>query len=188
MGFSNGFRISSVITTVLLTVLLLASVSFSASQKDVIHQFHMDEMNQAAPNFTFVDAQGHSVSLDSYRGKAVLLHFWASWCTPCQKELPELVQLAKQLDSKSWVFLPITVDEPSQRAKALKFLQGLKPQVPFFQLNDSKAAEKYKTWGLPVTYLISPSGEIIARALGRRDWLANPDAVNTLNLLFAASK
>jgi thiol-disulfide isomerase/thioredoxin len=160
------------------------SVTYSSNLKEVIREFQMVELHQSAPNFTFTDAQGRKVDLSSYRGKAVLLHFWASWCTPCQKELPDLVQLSKLLDSKRWVFLPISVDEPDQRSKAAKFLEGLKGPVPFYRSNDPKAVDKYKTWGLPVTYLISPSGEIVARALGRKNWMPGQDAAHDLNDLF----
>jgi peroxiredoxin len=163
-------------------------VAYSSNRQQVLHQYQMDELHQAAPDFTFSDAQGRKINLASYRGKAILLHFWASWCTPCQKELPDLALLSKQLDSRRWVFLPISVDEPEQRAKAAKFIEGLKPQMPFYQLTDSKAADKYKTWGLPVTYLISPSGEIVARALGRRDWVSSPAAIHDLNELFSSSQ
>jgi thiol-disulfide isomerase/thioredoxin len=175
--------------TPFLFVLLSLEAHSSTRQSQVIDGLKMDELHQSAPDFDFTDAKGNQIQLKAYRGKAVLLHFWASWCTPCQKELPDLVQLSKKLNGKNWVFLPISVDGPDQKAKAVKFLQGLKPEVPYFQVQDSKAADKYKTWGLPVTYLISPSGEIVARALGRRDWGAiKPDTVHDLNELFSGSK
>jgi len=171
-----------------LTVAFFPSMGFPADLSQVIHQLKLDELHQAAPDFAFSDAHGRQKNLAGFRGKSVLLHFWASWCTPCQVELPDLMQLSKQLDSKRWVFLPVSVDEPDQSGKAIKFLQGLKPPVPFYQLKDPKAADKYKTWGLPVTYLVSPSGEIVARALGRRDWKVNSAAAHDLNELFSPSK
>ncbi len=164
------------------------TAAYPSDLNSVMHWFQMDELHQTAPDFTFSDAKGRKTLLSSYKGKAILLHFWASWCTPCQKELPDLVALSKQLDGKKWVFLPISVDEPEHHEKAMKFIEGIKSQVPFYQLTDPKAADKYKTWGLPVTYLISPSGEIVARALGRKNWTPNPVAAHDLNELFSSTR
>lgn len=175
-------------TLILLAAFILAGAGFSSIRTQVIRQFQMDELSQTAPDFAFINAQGRQFNLGSFRGKAVILHFWASWCTPCQKELPDLMLLSQQLDSKRWVFLPVSVDESDQRDKVIQFLQGTKSKVPFYQIKDPKEADKYKTWGLPVTYLISPSGEIVARALGRREWTTKKDAAHDLNELFSSSR
>jgi thiol-disulfide isomerase/thioredoxin len=171
----------------LLSVIALAPAQGSNEDR-WISDLHFDELNQEAPDLSFVDATGKSLSLSSYRGKAILLHLWATWCKPCQKELPDLENFSKQLDSREWVFLPIAVNEPSERVQLEKFLKTIPVAVPLFQVRQSTNSEKYQTWGLPATYVISPTGKILARALGRRDWLGIPNAARDLNAAFVPAK
>jgi thiol-disulfide isomerase/thioredoxin len=156
----------------------------STNASKVIRAFHLDELHESAPDFTFTDAKGVKSQLKDYRGKAILLHFWASWCTSCRKELPDLSRLGSELDSNKWVFLPISVDKPAEQEQALALLKDLGLEAQFRTIQELNSVEKYLTWGLPVTYLISPQGEIIARALGDRAWTANSSAVRELGALF----
>ena len=158
------------------------------SKSDVIRRYGLDELHEEAPSFVFTDALGKAIDFKTYRGKSVLLHFWASWCEPCRKELPELKKLVSEPGGESWVFLPISVDAPKDRGKALKFIRELKAKIPLNSLRTPGTADKYLTWGLPVTFWIDSRGEIVARALGKRDWLAKPDAARDLNSLFQSNQ
>ncbi len=170
------------------SILSSAEGAEGASESAWISHLHLDVLNQEAPDLDFLDSRGVNLSLSSFRGKAILLHLWASWCEPCRKELPDLERFSKQLDPQHWVFLPIAVNEPSERAQVETFLKTTAASIPFFMVQVSKNSQKYQTWGIPATYVISPQGKILARALGRRDWLGTANAARELNAAFVSTQ
>src|SRR3954467_4967729 len=97
---------------------LLHSAPVLALSGSLAKSYRLDELDQDAPDFAIVDRQGKSFRLNDDRGKGVILHFWASWCDSCRKELPDLRALVSRLDANRWVFLPITVDEEDKRQEA----------------------------------------------------------------------
>lgn len=113
-----------------------------------------------APDFTLTLSTGKQVKLSDYKGKAVLLHFWATWCPPCRKELPEMNKLAEELSASKnrLTFLGVCVsdDEKSRSAFMTKnnytFTGGLD--------KDGSIAGKYSVEGIPTSILISPEGKI----------------------------
>jgi cytochrome c biogenesis protein CcmG/thiol:disulfide interchange protein DsbE len=70
------------------------------------------DAQEKAPDFTLKDLSGNEVSLKDYRGQIVLLDFWATWCVPCRKSIPELVELRKKYKSKDWVIFGLAIDDP----------------------------------------------------------------------------
>jgi len=116
----------------------------------------------SAPDFELVLSTGKKVQLSAMKGKAVLLHFWATWCPPCRRELPGMDALAKKIDAKGKdskiVFLGVCVsDEEKNRADFMKkngytFTGGLD--------QTGAVAGKYGVQGIPTSVLISPDGKI----------------------------
>jgi peroxiredoxin len=115
----------------------------------------------SAPDFQLTLSTGKQVKLSDYRGKAVLLHFWATWCPPCRAELPEMNKLAVKLAGKTdakLTFLAVCVsDQEKSRADFMKknnytFTGGLD--------TDSSIAMKYGVQGIPTSILISADGKI----------------------------
>jgi peroxiredoxin len=114
-------------------------------------------------------AGGESVDLSEYRGKAVLLNFWATWCEPCRREMPALEALAVQ--EKRVAVIGVSVDGDVNLAR--EFV--LKHRLTFARYADPGMASTrpvLATQALPVTYLISADGRLLARYLGARDWNA----------------
>jgi len=131
----------------------------------------------AAPDFNLKLSTGKTVTLSGYKGQAVLLHFWATWCPPCRKELPEMDALAKKLAAKGTgaklAFLAVCVsDEEKNRADFMKsngytFTGGLD--------GSGAVADKYGVQGIPTSVLISADGKILKINVGMmtKDQLAD---------------
>lgn len=140
--------------------------------------------NLKAPDFTLPDLDGKQVSLSEFKGRTVILNFWASWCEPCREEMPALARLGLMLkDRKDVVLLTITTDEDLSAAKdtlATLFAadEELKEKVPkgtfpFVVLLDPElkvVTEKFGTTKYPETWVIDDEGFIRARFDGARDW------------------
>ncbi|GAB3225827.1 TlpA disulfide reductase family protein [Hymenobacter seoulensis] len=123
------------------------------------------QVGQLAPNFTQTTPEGRSVSLTDYRGKYVLVDFWASWCGPCRQENPNLTKAYHAYKDKNFDVLSVSLDEARDRAKWVKAIQ--QDQLPWTQISDLKgwrgqAATTYSITFIPQNFLVDPTGKIIA--------------------------
>lgn len=128
---------------------------------------------KTAPSFTLKDTQGRDVSLESYRGKVVVLNFWTKTCGPCMEEMPEIADLARILKPMSDVaVLTISTDETAEDAMStLKSV--LREEPPFAVLMDPDTTvvrEKFGTSLYPETWIIDKTGVVRARFDGAREW------------------
>ncbi len=126
-----------------------------------------------APSFTLKDTRGHNVSLESFRGKVVVLNFWTKTCGPCMEEMPEIADLTRILKPMPDVaVLTVSADETAQEAiDTLKTV--LREDPPFPVLMDPNLdviREKYGTSLYPETWIIDKNGVIRARFDGAREW------------------
>ncbi len=114
-----------------------------------------------APSFVLKDAGGKPISLTAYKGKVVLLNFWATWCAPCRIEMPWFEEFSKKYQSKGLVVIGISLDDGGWKTvqPALAKLNITYPVV----LGDSKVSNSYGMGDLlPVTFLIDRTGKIQA--------------------------
>jgi peroxiredoxin len=121
-----------------------------------------------AYKFELSDSKGKMVQLEDYRGKTVLLNFWASWCGPCIEEMPSLSKLHEKFKDKNFAIVAISVDK-SEKA-ALRMAEKYK--IPFTVLLDPRnsVSRKYRTHALPMTFLIDPKGNSVGVVQGARHW------------------
>ena len=124
--------------------------------------------NSSTPEFTLMDPSGKKVSLKEYRGKLVLLNFWATWCVPCREEMPAMERLYQQFKNKGFAIVAVNVKDSKKDAFA--FLKELKITYPIMLDPDGEVGLLYGAWGLPTTYLIGPKGEGLARLWGPAAW------------------
>jgi thiol-disulfide isomerase/thioredoxin len=125
-----------------------------------------------APDVAFYDAAGGRHTLAEYRGRYVLMNFWATWCAPCVAELPALSRLAAFAPGLR--VLAINTDRGTVDAAA--FLKSHKVALPVWRDVDVTMLRSFNAYGLPMTVLIDPGGKIVAKAEGPADW-ASPEAV-----------
>lgn len=119
-----------------------------------------------ALDFTQADASGNNVSLSSFRGKYVLIDFWASWCRPCREENPNVVEAYKKFSPKNFTVLGVSLDKEREAwLNAIKKDGLLWTQVSDLQFWNNAAAALYRVQGIPQNFLIDPSGKIVGKNL-----------------------
>jgi peroxiredoxin len=128
-----------------------------------------------APNFVQPTPAGKRVSLADYRGKYVLIDFWASWCHPCRAENPNVLKAYEAYKNRNFEVLGISIDDEKGRAKWLQAIAD--DQMPWTQVSDlrgpqNEAAQRYNVQGIPQNFLIDPTGKIVATNLRGDDLVA----------------
>jgi peroxiredoxin len=156
----------------ILCYLLLLSSSVVVAQESLMDTILPSEK---ANDFTLTTPDGQLISLSDYRGKYVLVNFWAHWCSPCIKEFPAMQKLYDEADKDN--FEIIGIHAGSFNEQAAEFVSHFKISFPIVVDADTSL----KGWdvpALPMTYLINPQGEMIFKALGPREW--NYEELQTL--------
>ena len=125
-----------------------------------------------AHNFAGELSDGKIVRLEDYQGRFVLLNFWATWCSPCLKEMPEFEKAFQEMGEEKLVVLAVGMGE--DKIKISKFAEKYGFTYPLLADPDMEITRLYGVKNIPVTYLIDPKGVILGRALGVREW-ANLD-------------
>lgn len=133
------------------------------------------DINIPAPDFTIKDAD-HSVSLSQFRGKIVVLNFWATWCPPCVEEIPSLVGLQKKLQGTDVSILAVSVDDDA--GDYHKFLKDYNVDFPTVRETGQRTdtgviapvSSRYGTYKVPETYIIDRQGIIRRKFIGAVDW------------------
>ncbi len=111
-----------------------------------------------ASEFSLTDLQGKAHSLEQYRGKIVLVNFWATWCKPCTSEMPAMQTVYDQLRDKDFVVL--AVNELEDEAKVREHIQQYKHTFPVLLDRENRVANQYGVFGLPVSVFIDQQGVV----------------------------
>jgi len=136
------------------------------------------------PELTLNDQTGTVQTLSAYRGRIVVLNFWATWCGPCREELPRLDELAREYASKDVVFVAASLDDAETQSRIAAFLEKKRISTIPIWIGASPATLKQFQLGevVPATIILDQNGEPIARIMGeasrkditsRLDWLLN---------------
>jgi peroxiredoxin len=122
----------------------------------------------SAPELALQDLQGRAHRLADYRGKVVLVNFWATWCEPCRDEMPSIERLRKSLAGKPFEVLAVNVGEPASRIE--RFLEKLPMSFTLLLDRDTKTAKAWKARILPASFLVGRDGRIRHVHYGEFDW------------------
>ena len=121
---------------------------------------------QLAPSFTLLNTELQEVSLSDYQGKVVIVDFWATWCQPCQEEIPRFIELSDEFREQGFEMIGISTDDIEGRLKNIEIFfeelskGGFDINYPIL-LADSEVIQKYQVPGIPAAYLINRDGEIV---------------------------
>jgi peroxiredoxin len=134
-----------------------------------------------APDFSLQDIKGNMVNLADFRGKSILLNFWATWCEACKEEMPSMQRLYDTLSSQGVEVVAISIDRRNfDRIK--EFAKEYNLTFPILWDPDQKVRKHYYIMGLPTTYLIDPEGKLRGFASGARAWDSG-DAIQAITSL-----
>jgi cytochrome c biogenesis protein CcmG/thiol:disulfide interchange protein DsbE len=125
---------------------------------------HGTGVGHAAPNFSRSDLSHRKIVLSSYRGKVVLLNFWATWCEPCLMEMPTFVEWQKQYGSGNFQVIGISMDDATP--EVITTVSRLKLNYPVLMGDEYLGTDYGGVLGLPVTFLIDRDGKIQGRFQG----------------------
>ncbi|MBI3581087.1 MAG: TlpA family protein disulfide reductase [Nitrospinae bacterium] len=135
--------------------------------------------NEPAPKLILHKLGGKKTSLEDYRGKWVFLNFWATWCPPCLKEMPEMEEFYKKFKSKNLVMLAVSVDKDDP-SKIASFIKDHGYTFEVFLDPDGESLDKFHTSKIPATFIINPKGEVVSQAAGPREWM-DPEIIKYFN-------
>ena len=137
------------------------------------------EIGQPAPNFTFPDLNGEMVSLSDYKGKAVLVNIWATWCPPCVDEMPSMEKLYRKFKGENFEILAVSIDTKGLKVVA-PFMKRYKLTFPALMDPEGIIKTKYRTTGVPESFIINKDGILIQKVIGPLDWV-NPEVFGFFN-------
>jgi peroxiredoxin len=122
----------------------------------------------AAIDFTVPDLTGSPLRLADFKGKVVLLNFWATWCPPCKEEMPSMERLYRRYKEHGFTIVAISID--TNTAAVAPFVKRFKLTFPIGLDPKTTVANQYSVRALPATFLIDRRGTVAAVAIGPRDW------------------
>ncbi|HEU5402029.1 MAG TPA: TlpA disulfide reductase family protein, partial [Terriglobales bacterium] len=155
-------RRQALLFLILLFVLAPPEVPHPLIAADVGHRDlgHLQDESSRNPDFTLTDFNGKKLTLSQYKGKVVLVDFWASWCIPCQAEIPKFIEWQKKYGDQNFQVIGISMDDDEKAAR--KFVERLQPNYPI-AMGNAKVGESFGgVLGLPANFVISRSGKIIS--------------------------
>jgi cytochrome c biogenesis protein CcmG, thiol:disulfide interchange protein DsbE len=137
-------------------------------------------VGKAAPDFTIEDSSAR-ISLRDFRGKVVVLNFWATWCPPCVEEMPSLVAMQKQMKDRVVVFAVSTDDSASDYDRFVRD-HGLTPSLTVIRDPQKRSNALYGSFRFPETYVIDANGVLRRKFIGPVQW-TSPEIVDYLSKL-----
>ena len=167
----------------LTTLFIFTNVTFADwKQPALSHNLTAFDRKIEARDFELMNMDEEKVKLADYRGKVVLINFWATWCPPCVREMPSMERLNKKIANENFKVLAINQMEDSDQVFAFT---GQFEDEPSFEIlfdTTSKVSQSYIVRGLPTTYLIDKKGHVRYSAVGGREF-DHPEIVKVVKKL-----
>ena len=135
-----------------------------------------------APDFTLKNLQGKEVGLKEFRGKVVLLNFWATWCSPCRVEIPSMVELYSKYKGRGLEIIGVNLDQLG-KSEVEKFSREHKMNFPVLLNPSGNVASLYGVRAIPTTFFLDRNGKISGKISGAVDWTAEENLSRIDSLL-----
>jgi thiol-disulfide isomerase/thioredoxin len=147
---------------------LMMLLSWQAHGADDLPKGIMVLDGREAPPLVLENMDGESWDLAGARGRWVFVHFWASWCGPCRREMPTIQAIYPEFDAEQLEIVLINVAESEDTV--FGFLAAVAPDIDPLMDSDGLVTERWQPRGLPATFFVDPQGRLRYLALGGRDW------------------
>ena len=146
--------------------------SIAQTNQDVpLNNMVINEMPKPISSLIFEDFSGNKINLNDYHGKLVIINFWATWCSPCKKEMPSLDNLYQDNSFKNLKIFAVNMEQPNL-TKTKNFFTDLNiKKLEIFFDNNLNFVKEFKLRGVPTTVLINKKGEEFARIIGEVNFL-----------------
>ena len=132
-----------------------------------------------APTLRLKDLDGTAHDLAQFKGRVVLVNFWATWCPPCRREMPSMERLSQALKGEAFSVLAVDVGEDADTIDAFTSQFDAAPTFPILLDTQSRVMQAWKVAGLPTTFLVDKQGHIVASVIGGREF-DHPEMVETI--------
>ncbi len=164
----HRFRMPSLLILVLaaLGALLVTGATVSAELPPLSHRVTVLDAPQPAPPLRLPDLDEVEQDLTDFRGRLVLVNFWATWCPPCRREMPSMERLQQALKDQGLTVLAVDVGEDLDTIFAFTGQLEPAPTFPLLADLDGSSAEAWGVLGLPTSFVVDPQGQIVMRAIG----------------------
>lgn len=146
----------------------LETLTASAPNYKTVPKLQEIKDRPPAPGFILPAPGGRKISLSDYRGKVVLLNFWATWCPDCRTEMPSMDRLYREFKGQGFEIVAVNVKD--KREDALAFIKKNKISYPVMMDPEGDVGLLYGAFAMPTTYLIDRNGVVLARMWGSMDW------------------
>lgn len=165
----------------ILNLILALAGALGAEAKDLDNRaLGMEILSESLPELSLVTGRGERRNSADWQHRLIVLHFWASWCKPCQKELPELAALARKLDPSRGEVVLVSIDEDKSADELTRYARDLGVELPIYIARLSDIPSAFWTWGVPATYIIDGNTHQMGRCLGPREWSSLTESLLTM--------
>ena len=144
--------------------------------KGTVAKFELAKAPKPLPDLEFLDADDKPLTFADFKGKAVLVNFWATWCGPCVKEMPSLDRLQAAMGKDKFMVLPLSLDGPSRPKVAPFYKDKNLVNLGVYFDKGRKVMQKLDISILPTSILVDPAGNELGRLEGEADW-EKPEAI-----------
>lgn len=148
--------------------LIILAALFSVSGLLPAADLKLFNSEQATPALILQDLQGKTHNLNDYKGKVVLVQFWATYCGPCRQEMPTMDKMVKKMADVPFKILAIDMGE--SKAEVEKFVSEVKPEFTILLDESGNSIENWKVFAVPSNFIIDPQGKIRYTLFGGVDW------------------